>query len=447
MLEARVKCSVLATAALILCCGVAAAQPLLRYSLPQGQCRIYEREVEARRDGRVVFTSKQSIRIWFLDTHIDQSQVWIEIAPLGEAPPILYAVPMRLDRVGNRHAPPEVADRLPDVESALEILPGQVAALQASDAWRGPADSLGRFLEQRTLEPAAATGPVRVTYEMVDSQGVDPFLGRSARGEYTWDAAAGCVARVEEHDSIKPQSLEVVIRGRCVGQEPVADSWRERRLREIGRYLGALRTEASWFARAQRGEVDSDGLLTNVDRVWGEFLHVEPRDDDSPVRRAAESRRRELRAQAQTLRDRVQLARRWVGTHAAPWSLQTPAGATIRSESLGKRGLVEVFWSAGSPNCLRAMAVIRAAAAAAAGCEVGLVCINLDTDVNAARAAIEACGGGIPQVLSGPPIGGESPADLPIVRLLDADRKVIRVLFGRHADLAGVIDDVYARRP
>ncbi|GMU82829.1 MAG: hypothetical protein AMXMBFR47_27000 [Planctomycetota bacterium] len=433
-------------AVLLLLAGTpATGQDRFRYALPRGECWTYERKLDISRDGAAVHSGRQTIRIWFLDTRTEDADAWIEIAPAGDERGILYAGPVTIDRSGRRRSPPEFADRLPELDAALEILPGLAPALGPADRWDSGSDANGRALQQ-SLSDGTGEGDIRrVRYDVIDREGVDAFLGRRASGEYIWDVAAGRVREVVERQRVAGLSLETEVRCRFLASAPLGEAWCGRRRQEIVRYLAAVRAEAGWISRSGREALSPETLLSNLDRVWVEFLHVEPREEDSPVRRAAESRRRELRARAETLRERARQAAQWVGTHAAAWSLLAPDGTAVKSESLGKGGLVEVFWSARSVSSLRSMATIRAALAAATARDIAIVCINLDTDVNLARRAIDACGGGLTHVLSGPPIGGDSPSDLPVIRFLDADRRVVRVLFGRQVNLQAELSEAFGR--
>ena len=208
--------------------------------------------------------------------------------------------------------------------------------------------------------------------------------------------------------------------------------------RPDGHRLAALPVEAGRNQLAAEPE-RVEWILEHGERLWSELVLQIPGEQKSPLRRLARGQRALLAERAETYRERAELAGQWLGSSSAHWSLQTPEGETVRSEDLRDRFVVECFWRADSLWSLRSLATLRRLQEQLPADAFRIVCLNLDADVTAGRRAAEQCGGGLTHVLSGPPVGGKPPRELPVWRILDDRSTVVRVYFGWQPTLAGKI--------
>jgi hypothetical protein len=283
---------------------------------------------------------------------------------------------------------------------------------------------------------------MQVRFTMEDPTGVCDFLNDSTEGVYWLDANAGLLTRLEMTHYSGRERRKRTIRCELAGREQMDSAWLERRRLELVRFIRAQQIEDGLHDELGTHPERVNGTIRRSEHLWGEYLVQPPRDESSPLRRVAEACERRARALAPALRERAALASEWIGAPAAQWSLQDMNGGTVTSETVRKGVTVECFWSSTSPASLRMLAVLQRLRGEIGTDLPSIVCLNLDSDPVAFRRASAACAGDLVSVHAGPPMQGEMPATLPIVRVLDASGRVRRVHFGWRASLAELVRSV-----
>jgi hypothetical protein len=427
----------LLTAVLLLplTCGPFATAP--RYVLRAGERIDYRRSVTLDTDNAIPF--EETIQLYVLEsTPVDAHLLAIRIrdgAPTG-------ALQFRVSDRGHFTLPEETRNRADSANDLFELFPSLAPALDNQDAWIGQPDLFGCVLRQRRTAADASSLQIRFTVD--DPTGVSGFVGDRAEGVYWIDTAAGLMTRWEMTRINPRQNRRATIRCDLVGRESVGSAWLDKRRAELERFIRTQRIEDGLLEEVETQPARVEGTIRRIEHTWGEYLAQPPRDPDSPLRRVAEVCEHRSAALAPGLRERAALAAQWLGAPAAHWSLQNTAGETITSESVRKGVTVECFWSAASTPSLRMFSVLEGLRDERLPDPPSIVFINLDSDVVAARRAAAACARDLLSVFSGPPMEGEMPATLPIVRILDASGRVRRVHVGWCTSLVQTVKDVAA---
>lgn len=423
----------------ILCSAApAGADPPLRYDFDVGDRLVYERRV------RVLPLSGDSI----LERYSEQLQLWCLARDLREAYMLAelrrvtdqQTEPARgalfhLDHRGRRRLRHEVLVRVAELDPLFELLPSLPAALEPGPSWLTEPDHFGRRLRCKRAAPDV-DALIRIDFVLEDPTGVAEALQQSQRGICWFDPQAGIVVRLESEWTDRRAERRVLAVTRLhsrLKQEPL---WCQRRMAEADKFLRTLRLEDRLLEQLTAEPARVEEILAHIDRFWSELTMELPGRPESPLRRLARGCRARFAEQIGHYRERAVLAREWVGATAAHWSLQTPDGETIRSETLRNRFVIECFWSADSLWSLRSLDTLRRVQQELAPEEFRVICLNIDTDVAAARRAARLCGRELPQVLAGPPVGGKPPRELPVFRILDRDSRVLGVFFGWQPALA-----------
>jgi hypothetical protein len=277
---------------------------------------------------------------------------------------------------------------------------------------------------------------VRIDFVLEDPTGVAAARGVTQRGSYWFDPQAGMVVRVESEWRDRQAKFRTLSVARLHGRLRHEPLWCAQRVKEAERFLRTLRLEDRLLEQITTDPERIDRILPGIDRLWSELALETAREPDNPLHRVAQARRTTLAQETRRFRERAELAAQWLGRSAAHWSLQTPDGETIHSEVVRDRVVVECFWSADSLESLRSFEILRDLPKQLPAREFRVVCLNIDADVEAGRRAARLCGAGLTHVLSGPPVGGEPPRELPVFRVLDADSTILRVYFGWQPGLA-----------
>ncbi len=416
----------------------AGADPPLRYDFKVGDRLVYERRVRVLPlvgDSALQRYSEQ-LQLTCLARDLKEAYILAESVRLGDR----HSEPARgalfhLDHRGRRRLSDEVLAHVAGLDALFELLPALPAALEPGPSWLTEPDHFGR--RQRCTRAAPdADGLVRIDFTLEDPTGVAEALGSAQRGVYWFDPQLGVISRVESEwtDRHAQRRIQVMTRLHSrLKQEPL---WCRRRIMEADKFLSTLRLQDRLLDRITAEPDRLEKILAHVDRLWSEMTMELPSRPESPLRRLARTCRTSSAQAADRYRERAALAQQWVGATAAHWSLQTPDGETVRSEALRDRFVVECFWSADSLWSLRALETLRRMRKELPADKFRVVCLNIDTDVAAARRAARLCGKELTHVLAGPPVGGAPPRELPVFRMLDRDSRVLGVFFGWQPALA-----------
>lgn len=319
-----------------------------------------------------------------------------------------------------------------------DIFPLLPPALEYSGTWDGQIDELGRVLRFR--QAAAAQTSLQFRFEQGDPTGVSGFLRQSASGSIWFNTDTQLVTRFERTEADNGERRE--IRGELVGRDRPIPNRLSQNARERESLSQALRMEAALIDEITARPDKAELTLIRLDRIWSEYLAQPPRDDLSPFRQFAAARRERLRRQAAAQGARARMAEPWLGKPAAQWSFQDERGQTVTSEALRKGITVEIFWSCASEASLRMFGVALALSKELPKTSASVVFLNIDSDLSAARRAVGACGQGNRVVFAGLPMEGQAPSDLPIIRILDDQGVIRRVLFGWRPSLADAVQAV-----
>lgn len=425
--------------------GVAVAQtPVqpMRYDLRVGQRWVYDRKLEEtalRADaGSSVRRGREQLQLWILDEKDGEFRVLVDLIRLdGKTISESLGGMMFLRATGERRWPAEMEARIESLSDALLILPVVSHPFERGANWTSSADEFGRQLRFEIEPPDAATRRQRVVFERVDTTGASEVLGETALGQFWFDLDQRRIMRMEcEHvDATRGVRQRSVVEFFRVIEHPV--DWCRRRVRELDQSMRAVRSEQRARASVSMGSAD-ERTWRDLARVWDESLATLERDADSPLPRiGAAWRKLAIESTPALLQDNL-VAKAWHAQPATHWSLQNAAGQTVRSEPLRDRPMLEVYWSVKSPPSMRALETARRAQR-----ELGdlarVVCINVDNDLDAARAAARKCGMEENVVLGGGALLPPASRTLPVARLIGEQGRVVAIWFDWQPRLAELV--------
>lgn len=417
--------------ALWVCLGAkpTAAQTPVRYDFQVGQRVIYElrRERDRPGDGEPA-RSMEQVQFWCLQRGGDDALLVLEVTPVtadGAGPS--NGTVLRLTPRGQLAFVDEVLPDLPFSRDALSLLPELGEANFSARSWTTNADSFGERLSlRREGRDDEVEGTVRYTFETLGT----PCGVAAARGRFWFDGPAGHIVRLER-ESIRPDGAtadRLSIRRFEVRSE--SHTWCGRQTRASDRFLQTQRTHNRLLDSLLKPGADAQLTLTRLDKLWADLDHELSIDRAGPFTRIAAGRRAFVRTRYTQLIQRAALAGQWAGTLAAEWSLQDLSGVTHKSEEYRDRTVIECFWSAASPDSLRALEHLRRISGELDTDKCRIICLNTDSEVGVASRAIRECGEGLTHLLAGPPVGAKSPPELPVWRVLEKGGKVREVFFG-----------------
>lgn len=418
------------------------AQPvtLPRYQFNVGDWLIYERRGEFTRTGDEAAAPQRSfeqLQLWCLTRERDQWLLLLDMTPVveGAAQPVRGTL-LYVDSRGLKTLPEPMRSRVADLDPLFDLIPELQPALATPSGWSTTPDLFGRVLE---CTPGAAVAgepaQIAVQFSLGDRSGSAQVLGQSRSGTYVFDRDQGVIRSVESDDRDPAAQTRTRSRIRLIERRSAGGAWLTQRLDEVPRFLRALRNEDRLLDDVLTSPGEIDRTLAALDRLWLEFDTDLSSQPDSPIRRLGRGRRARLGDEAGALRDRARMAARWGGKTAAQWSLQDLSGQTVRSESLRTKLCVECFWASGSEPALRMMQTLRDLKGRLPAEAVNVVCLNIDADPQIARRAAETAGQGLLHVLAGPPVGGPPPRELPVVRVVGKDSRILRIHVGWRASL------------
>jgi hypothetical protein len=430
--------------AIVTVAGSAVAEPALRYDFAVGDRLVYERRVRVLplAGEAVLERYSEQLQLTCLSRDLKKAYILAEIIRIvDQQTEPAHGALFHVDHRGRTRMVGEILARVSELDPVFELLPTLPAALDTGDSWLTEPDHFGRCRRCTRAAPDA-DGLVRIDFVLEDPTGVSDARGDSQRGVCWFDPTAGIVTRVESEWTDRHAERRILAVARLhtrLKQEPL---WCQRRIGEVDDFLRTLRLEDRLVDQITSESERVEEILAYVDRLWSELIAEMPDRPESPVRRLARARRKIFAERADRYRERAVLAQQWLGATAAHWSLQTPEGETLRSEALRDRYVIECFWSEDSLWSLRSLETLRRVQKELPAEEFRVVCLNIDADVVAARRAARLCGKGLTHVLSGPPVGGTPPRELPVFRVLGRDSRVLGVLFGWQPGLGEKVSSV-----
>lgn len=433
--------SLLVAAACAACWGTAQAQTPLRYDFSPGQRLVYERRasVQSLENGRPLSEHREQIQCWCLAKDLKEDFLLVELLRADEQKPTAgRTTAFNIDHRGQRRLSPEMAAQLEGCDPIFELFPMLPTALESADAWLTPPDHLGRRWSCRRL-PGGTPDAIRIEFTLSDPTGVAEFRRQAQHGIATFDGRVGCVSRLEiettDQEAGRRVQAVTVLHARLATDE----IWRRQRLQEWEKAQRVLRQHDRLLDGLWNERLQPEWAAAELERLWSELEVELSGTRDNPLHRFARARLGLVRQDRPRLLEQGEVVSHWLGARAAHWSLQTPEGRTLASESLRDRWMLEYFWSATSPESLRCFELLRQLGAELPPEKLAVVCINIDADAALAGRAIALCGGGLTHVLAGAPLDGTPPRDLPIYRLLAPDSRIHALYFGRRPDLARYI--------
>lgn len=449
-----------------------------RYRFHPGEVLEYERraEIVPLAGSGPARSRRDRIRVWCLEQRGGEWLLLLELSTVREdRAELSRGAVVYIDERGRCRVPPEMVARLDDLDPAFEVLPEMRPALGVSKEWKTRPDSFHRVWRCRLASGAvpvpdltfplergrpvvppdaagsqsaldgghassgpAASAPVleHYVFEEMDDSGAMEVLGVSRRGQFWFDRRAACVPRVVVETVDPPSGLTVRAETTLRDRRMQVEVWCRRRIDETQRWIRAIRSEGRLLDLLLTEPEGAHNSLRWAGRVWTELATELNVDEDSPLGRIVAGEQAWLAQRAPMLLERAEMARRWGGGIAAHWSLQDPEGRSITSESLRSQPCLECFWTSDSLVCLRTMEILRGLRRRVPAEGLNIVCLNMDADLVAARRAISLAGRGLTHVLSGPPVGGQVPRELPVLRLLDRNSRILRIWIGWQPSLA-----------
>lgn len=412
------------------CAALAALAPAradrpLSYRFEVGDCLLYERRATiAPLDGAEPMRRvTDQIEALCLERRGDEAFILLDLTRAVDGrtePP--RAVLLYFDMAGRPRWSDEIAARLDPLEPALGLFPVLPCGPQSDAGWDGPPDFYQRQWHCTSRGPDAERHQHhRIDFKIDDRLGVAEQLGQTRTGSFWFDPTGGLVTRLELDDRDRSQNTRTTVVAALRQRSKQPADWVRRRTDEAAGFLRALRHEDLLLQDVVMRPDDLPRTQQQLDRLWSAFKSDVDLRSGSPFLVLADGRRQQLRTDAEGLRQRADLGRRWLNQPARTWSLQDLAGRTITSEQTRKGVVIECFWSGVSEPSIRALESLRRLQAELTNPNrpVHVLCYNLDRDIEAARRAIERCGGGLTQILGGPLAEAESLPALPVVRVVD----------------------------
>jgi hypothetical protein len=447
----------------VITCGApgASAQLPPRYRVHPGDHLIYERRMERNAgDHDSSAVAVEHIEQWCLE---DQGGSSLIVSVLRRTVGRLRTPPtgafFLVDERGVKTLPDDCRARVGDLDGVLELWPECRSAINEPGPWLTAPDLYGRRLECVPLDPeAAAPSTQRVRFTLVDTSGAAEVLGLSVSGDYVFDRNAGLVTRLEK--TLRSDSAgETRTTAELVGRRRMSAAWIKQQLADLEAYRRALRSEDRLVASLELEPSAAEATLQRLDTLWRALAddlaaahhgrnrasptRAPPAPGDepgaAPFLDLAKGRRELLRALRPALLERARLAGTWNGRPAPHWSLQRLDNTVLTSESVRDRISLECFWRSDDLASLRMLLTLRRLREHLQDDALRIVCINMDDDLQRGRAAATRCAPELRHVFSGPPVGGERPAELPVIRIVDKNSRILRVLVGWRVSLLEIV--------
>lgn len=347
--------------------------------------------------------------------------------PVTETGGILLVV----DDRGQVRFSPESQGQAFDFALECALFPPLPSTLDRGAEWLSAPDAFDR--RWRCVQPRpdpAFHDHLRVEFTVQDDDGTLARQGLAFRGAYWINPAAGLVTRCEIEQTDRTAHETMRIDYRLAENQRQTPIWCAARLKELDGYRARVETEQGMQDELFMRPTEIEPVLARLGRVWSEFAMSLAGEADSPILRLAQANARRVAANEPRHRELAQMIAPWANQEAAQWSLTDFDGGLVRSEDVRDRWVLEVFWSAASADSIRMLRLAQAAYATQSDPRIRAVCICLDRDAEAAAAVARQYAPELLHVLSGPPVHGQTPPVLPILRLLDTHSRVRLVRVG-----------------
>ncbi len=425
---------------LLVASGAAPADNALIYRLEPGDRLVYQRrEIVTPLDGSgPARQTTGQVQIWCFQQDAQTALVLLDLMPAPDEPGVpSSAVVVYVGKTGRRQLPAEIPTRLAPLDPALDLLPLLPLTARSAARWTTPPDPFGRRWScvARGAD-AAHHGHQRIDFVVEEPPGFQELLERSRRGVFWFDAAAGCVTRLETEAVDRRQNTRTQVVAVFDQKLHHPPRWAARRVDETVRFLRALRCEDRLLHEIITRPAEVPRTRKKLDQLWAAFKSDVDGRAGSPFARLAEDRRISLRGMADSFPARAALGGRWLNEPARPWSLQDLDGHTLTSETARREVLIECFWSAETIWGLRVLDSMRRLQAERTIPPVRVLCYNMDEDWPRARQAIQRCGRRLTHVFGEPLRDVERLPELPVVRVVDADGVVRGLWIGWDPDFA-----------
>jgi len=412
--------------------GFSFARPPLAYRFEPGDRLVYELRSESTllTTGAVAERCFGQVEIWCLALEDGEALLLLDFIRLvdNRAEP-MRGVVLRIDSRGRPTMTPAMQEQAVEMESAWEVLPVQASAVESGSSWSAPADLFGRRRHCRGEDDAQQPGTARVEFVTGYPPGAGEVLGHSCRGKYWFDRAAGCVTRFEKIEIEKLANRQTESTGVLRERTSMPPGWAQRRAAEAEQCELAVRRESSLLRQIQDRPETVEEALRSLDRLWA-GLAPELARQESPFRTLARAKRQRWAAEADQVRHMANYAQRWLGRTAVPWTLPDVRGQMVSSETVRRHACVELLWRTDDRRSIAELARLQAARDELGGSEIPVICLNLDQDTSVARRSIAQLPAGPTHILAGPIAAVEQPINLPILRVLDGDGKIVRMWIG-----------------
>jgi hypothetical protein len=240
------------------------------------------------------------------------------------------------------------------------------------------------------------------------------------------------------------------------------DRRRETRTKALLNFVDRRRFAGEWVAKRSAEAARLAKLYTHEDRLildladkpgeqrrtreqleqlWKTFRTALDAAGETPFAALADARLQVLRASAPQIDARIALGRRWMDRPAPGWTLDSPEGRTVTSESVRRGVTIECFWSSESEFSLHALESLRIVRDRLdPPYAARIVCLNVDADYPRALAACRRLGADFAQVVASGLLTIDPLPELPVVRILDPRGVVRGIWIGWQAEYPGLLE-------
>lgn len=418
----------LACAGLLSWVSTSLADP--QYKLTVGTHHAFHRVELVSQDHQQVSREEYELRLWTLAQANTGTLVLITQHPTANTPGDVTGLLAIVSPNGRRHWPPALVNHVDEQIELLDLLPILPGPVQQQSDWTSAADLFHRTQHCR----GSGSNPLRVEFELHDPVLAHFGMAPSRTGHYEFNVAAGRLERLEstETDPTTNQTRQVIITHRSSRQ--FTSSWSTRRAAEAERYLRTHSRADNIMHEIFNNPHTLDAGLDRLQRLWSGFLADLDSEAGSPFRLLARAQRNLNDTERRQLRQRLEIGRAWAGNPARTWTLSTPTGDTVTSETLRNGPVIECFWSSQSPWSIRALGPFLRLQDGQTGRRVPVLCYNMNVHLTQALAAIAHAPAELTHIVAGPLQMAEHLPELPLVRVLDADGVTREFWVGWQAD-------------